>query len=360
LCGDIAAAAAAQGRLTYVAYPRLAGPRPELAGGPARLVEVDFDARSPGALRAQCAFIRAHGIRTLYLSDVPTFDPRYAVWRTAGVRYVVVHLHSSGGGAPAARGWRRALKRMRARLAWGRADRLVTVSDFVAERERAVALTPPEIITRIWNAVPIADPLRVRADREVVRRELGIGPSAVVVAMVARASYEKGVAELFRAVDAVSARVGDPDVHLVFAGGGVDFDALRELVHSLPARHRIHMVGPQPSSGPYFAAADIGAAPSTCDDALNLSVLEAMAQARPVVGTRIGGIPEVIRDGVDGLLVAPADVAALARAIETLVRDPARVERMGRAARARVAAEFDPARMRAALTSIVLGAPALG
>ncbi len=79
-------------------------------------------------------------------------------------------------------------------------------------------------------------------------------------------------------------------------------------------------------------------------DGLPNALLEAMACARPIVATTAGGIPDVLRDRQEGLLVEPGDVPALAAAIERLLDDPALARACGQAARARVLAEFTPAR----------------
>ncbi|HTO10738.1 MAG TPA: glycosyltransferase, partial [Candidatus Binatia bacterium] len=90
------------------------------------------------------------------------------------------------------------------------------------------------------------------------------------------------------------------------------------------------------------AAADVVVVPSVIPDALSRVVLEAMAAGRPVIGTRVGGTPELIEDGESGLLVPRADPAALAAAIERLLDDPALAARLGEAARRRVETRFAP------------------
>ena len=104
------------------------------------------------------------------------------------------------------------------------------------------------------------------------------------------------------------------------------------------ARH----LGPLPNAQvlALYAAAEVVAVPSVIPDALSRVILEAMAAGRPVVGTAVGGTPELIEDGVTGLLVPRHDPAALAAACERLLDDPALAARLGDAARQRAETRF--------------------
>lgn len=97
--------------------------------------------------------------------------------------------------------------------------------------------------------------------------------------------------------------------------------------------------GYQKNVAPFFAAADVWTVPSR-DDAAPMVALEAMALGKPVVGSRVGGIPELVQDGVTGTIVPAEDAAALAEAVCALLAEPKRRERLGNAARERVAQEF--------------------
>ena len=103
---------------------------------------------------------------------------------------------------------------------------------------------------------------------------------------------------------------------------------------------RVHWLGFQEDVRPVFAALDIVVVASLGSEAISRVVLEGMAMARPVVGTRVGVIPELIMDGVTGRLVPPADAAALAGALAPLIRDPAMARAMGARGRARAESEY--------------------
>src|SRR5207237_8126719 len=94
-------------------------------------------------------------------------------------------------------------------------------------------------------------------------------------------------------------------------------------------------LGYQEEVAPYYAAFDAMVLPSG-NEGTPVSAIEALASGRPVVATRVGGVPDVVRDGEDGFLVEPGDVEQLAERLALLPRDPELRERMGRAGRERV------------------------
>jgi glycosyltransferase involved in cell wall biosynthesis len=130
-------------------------------------------------------------------------------------------------------------------------------------------------------------------------------------------------------------------VHLVIAGPQVD-----EFVHfyeRLPSRtrDRILLLGPVfgRDKQDLLAATDVFALPSRIDS-FGIVYLEAWAYRKPVIGARAGGVPDVIDDGQDGLLVEFGDVEGLAEAIEALLGEPERARTMGRRGRAKVEARY--------------------
>jgi glycosyltransferase involved in cell wall biosynthesis len=172
-------------------------------------------------------------------------------------------------------------------------------------------------------------------DVEAVRARLGAPPGAILVLALGRLVEKKGFSYL---VDA-AARV--PGVHVALAGEG-DLRtelAARTATTSAPVR----LVGAldRDAVKAALAAADIVVVPSVVDRAGNVDglpnvLLEAMAAGRAVIASRVAGIPDVVTDGVDGVLVAEKDVAGLAAALARLAADPALRQRLGAAARAMV------------------------
>jgi glycosyltransferase involved in cell wall biosynthesis len=131
----------------------------------------------------------------------------------------------------------------------------------------------------------------------------------------------------------------------MFAGGGPDLDLFRSIAYALPSAAHILMPGQRSDIARLIDGADVVVVPSTYQDALPLSVIEGMVHEKPVIGTTVGGIPEMLRDELEGILVPPGDVDALAAAILRLAADAPLRAQFGARGRARVLSDFSPERM---------------
>lgn len=175
--------------------------------------------------------------------------------------------------------------------------------------------------------------------REATRRAWGVSPDQLVILMLGALERRKGHAVLLAA-----ARQGGegPRPRYVFCGDGSERAALTAAAALLG--DRVVFAGFRPDVAACLAAADVVAMPSL-HEGLGVAALEAMAAARPVVASRVGGLAEVVVEGETGLLVPPGDAAALAGALRVLAADPALRARLGQGGRARVLARYTAARM---------------
>jgi glycosyltransferase involved in cell wall biosynthesis len=155
------------------------------------------------------------------------------------------------------------------------------------------------------------------------------GPGPLVAGVAANLEYWKGIDVLIEA-----ARLAREPVHLEIYGDGTLRGDLERQARQAGVEARFHGFVSEP-----LAEVDVLVQPSRADN-LPLAVLEAMAAGLPVIGTRVGGIPELVVDGETGLLVEPEDPRALADALESLARDRRRLVELGRHGRERVAAHF--------------------
>lgn len=336
---------------TMVAYPTMDSEPRTLSGSAAIPVLLDATLESRSSFAATVRFIRRENVQVLYLTDQPARRFRYAGLRRAGVRYILVHDHVSGE-------WRmpaplkRLGKWLAARAPEVNADRIVTVSDYVARRNIAVGLVPRHKVIRVWNGIPI--PSTVQDNSLDLRREFGLSDSGPVVMCACRANAVKGVLILLRAFErAVNKITANHSPALLYIGDGPQFAEIQKLRDSLRTRTQVVLTGYRSDVPRLLPMADICVIPSLWQDALPLSVLEPMAIGRAVVATRVGGVPEMIQDGISGILVPPGDEVSLAQALADLLRDPSKRHRLGRTAQARVREHFSPERQISLLAGLL-------
>lgn len=227
-------------------------------------------------------------------------------------------------------------RRLALRFALGRARGSVAVSDamrddFVRALGRAAAT-----MRVIYNGVPDR-----RGERTRVRRELGLRDDELLVSAVGSLCPRKGHADLIEALALLPREI---PWHVAIAGTptGAEPDTTPDLQRIIAERGlagRAHLLGPRSDVPDLLAASDVYAMPSLWEGH-PMAMLEAMFAARPVVASRVGGIPEAVQDGTQALLAAPGDVPALAAQLGRLLTDAALRERLGAAGRARAESAY--------------------
>lgn len=217
-------------------------------------------------------------------------------------------------------------------------------------RDRLLYLHGERLVTR-WSRAPVVVPSQAVARYAV--DHVGLPPDVVRVvpngvdttrfAPAARGSATGPVVVVWvglvgpvKRLDLlVEALARVDDVRLVVVGDGPSADDVRRLVHVRGLTGRVDLLGAQDDVRPALADADLLALTSAAEN-LPLAVLQAMASGRPVLATAVGGLPELVRPGVDGWLVPPDDLDALVAALADVVRRRGELPAMGERARARV------------------------
>jgi glycosyltransferase involved in cell wall biosynthesis len=177
-----------------------------------------------------------------------------------------------------------------------------------------------------------------RSAVDAFRAQFGASEEFPLVLTVARMSYEKGIDTLLDA--AKSLLEAGASFRWVIVGNGPDRKNVQRMITDEGLEHNVRLAGFMPDVWPAMAAADVVCIPSK-SDAFPVVMLEAMSVGRPIVGTRVGGIPEAIVHDVNGLLVEPDAADDMATAINELLRDPGRAAVMGQNARATACDRFD-------------------
>ncbi len=250
----------------------------------------------------------------------------------AGVRHAVVWVHNPCDLRP----------RSRLRVTADRVLDHVTTAYYAVTHCQLPYLIdelryPPEKIHVVYNGVdPGADPAPAPRDG-VLARGLGIGPGDVVVGIAAVLRPEKDHLMLVRAFADVAATC--PEAVLLVVGDGPMLPAVTSLAERLGLAGRIRFAGLRVDVDRILPLLDVFVLPSRTE-AFPMALLEAMAAGLPSVCTAVGGVPEMVDDGVTGYLVPVGDQAALTARLTELVAEPERRARMGAAARRRLEDRF--------------------
>lgn len=199
-----------------------------------------------------------------------------------------------------------------------RRDRVVAVGEQVRQALIDNEGLPAERIEVIYNGVDTAAFARCEATRAAVRAELRLGPADFAVMQVARLNALKDHATAIRAIALLHARC--PSARLILVGDGELRGDLERLVAELHVGHCVEFLGTRSDVPRLLQAAD-ALLLSSISEGIPLTLVEAMLTRVPVVATRVGGVPEVIEDGVTGLLAAACDAQGLSQRLHTLALD---------------------------------------
>ena len=236
----------------------------------------------------------------------------------------------------------RAFRLLERRLA-SEATALVAVSPEVRDDLVSLGVAPKEKFRVIRLGIELDR--RVTAGengRAELRRMMGIPPERFVVGWVGRMTAVKRMDDVVSAFGQLDAK--GVDACLCLVGDGPDRASTERKAHRLGVMRRCLFLGYQDDVAPFFAAFDAFLLPSG-NEGTPVTTIEALAGGRPVVATRVGGVPDVVRDGQDGFLVEPGAVDELADRLARLAADGELRKRMGEAGRARVLERYSVQRL---------------
>jgi glycosyltransferase involved in cell wall biosynthesis len=238
--------------------------------------------------------------------------------------------------------------RKRRALIYRLADHVITTGEAVAARVRDAGV-PAARITAISAGVDTAR-FHPGVSGKAVRDELGLGPETRAVGLVANVRGSKGHAVFLEAARELLST--HPQARFLIVGDGVGLDDVRRRVRDMGLSSRVITTGFRRDIPEVMAALDVLVLPSTRSEATSQVIPQALAVGTPVAAAATGGIPEIVRDGETGRLVAPGDAHALAGAVRALLDEPERAREMALAGQALVLARYSADVSMSATTSV--------
>ena len=218
-------------------------------------------------------------------------------------------------------------------------DAITTVSESLRRETLGMFTLTRAAAARVEVIHNFYRPAAPGRDRATVRRELGVGDDEFLAVHLSNLRPGKRIDLLLRALAATR----DDAVRLLVLGGG-DFKPHAPLLDELGLRGRVVVREDVGSVDEYLAAADVGVSTSELES-FGLSLLETLCQGRPVVAFAVGGIPELVTDGVNGFLHPFGDVLGMAASLDRLAASPEETRTMGERGRRDAAERFGPGRI---------------
>jgi glycosyltransferase involved in cell wall biosynthesis len=221
-------------------------------------------------------------------------------------------------------------------------DVLVAVSPEVRDELVELGVAPYDKFVVIRLGIPLEERLGDPTANSDYRRLYGIPEDAFVIGWVGRMTEVKDTGAVLEIVRATRDR--GVEAVLCMVGDGPDRERLEQLAHELGIARSCYFVGYQPDVAGYYRLFDAFVLPSV-NEGTPVSAIESLASGTAVVANRVGGVPDVVRDGVDGFLVEPGDIDAAAARLAELAMDPALRTRLGASGRTRALERYSVARL---------------
>lgn len=331
-----------------LAYPSISRVPNVVASSPAQLRVMDFGSARARDLWKQFIFLRVNRVYAMYLTDAPAISLRYAMYRIAGVRSVIVHDHTPGARSISLPGLLY-IKRLLHRLSFFTADAMLGASAYVTRRHRKILGFPANRCFTVENGIVVEDP----SETSDVRDLFSIPATRRVLVCAARAHPIKGISVLLEAMHILVREQGRTDVHLLHCGDGPALQDLVARAEELQISDYVTFAGRQGNIRSFLGSCDIGVHPSFAEVGYSLSTLEFMNAGLAVVTSDHESVSGAIEPEQTGVTFRTGDAISAASTIARLLDDPDFTSRLGAAGRAVSVSRFNIERTHSTLIRTV-------
>lgn len=323
---NIAEVVSAQGRRTYLVYPKVNTVPAQIADSPIEIVEQTINLNSTTSIGALLRLVRDKGITGIYFTDRPYMHPAYLLLRLAGVRSLVVHDHTPGERPPVA-GVRGGVKAILHRARLFSCDMFVATTEYIRGRMVGNARVPRSMTVVVPNGITTV--AGCDGERERAREALGVAEHEIVVGIVGRAHSIKGIDFAVEVLALLRNTGRDAALRFVFIGDGPHRADFESLAARLGVEDAFTFLGARSDARTLMYGFDIGFHPSRGEVGYCLAILELMAAGLPVVVPRLDSVAGATVHGDTGMTYPAEDAAAAADTIALLASNREERTRMG-------------------------------
>jgi glycosyltransferase involved in cell wall biosynthesis len=218
-------------------------------------------------------------------------------------------------------------------------DRVITVSEELRKHHLAVSNSAPGSVITLYNGIDQSHPVMTDPEKHAaLRRALGIPPNSLLLLTVAVLREPKGIQYMLAALPTILNAV--PEAYYLIAGDGDYRSALEFTAKNLQISNRVVFAGYRDDIPDLLSISDVFVLP-TLTEALPTVLAEAMAAGVPIIASAVGGIPEMVEDQINGILVPPRDIETLAKASIRMLSNRNEAQQMGDKGRMIAATKFD-------------------
>lgn len=286
--------------------------------------------------------LRKYKPNIVHISFYPIFSPLVFLLYIFGAHKIIFSDDFSGALKP-----KKTLKRLlvssRNKFLCMFIKKIICVSNYVAERDKNIPGMAHSKLICILNGVNLERFSKDKVDYLKFRSELGVAKTDFLVINVSNLIKVKGVEDIIRAAQILSGKY--KDILFLIAGAGDYAKELESKVKEYNLESKVRFLGLRNDTEKLLAVSDVFVYPSLWQEACAFGLIEALACGVPVIATAVGGTPQLVKDGLTGILLKPGDYITLADRVEYLYRNRAVQREMSEAAEADARTRFDLKRM---------------
>lgn len=301
-----------QADTTFLAYPTISRIPDAIEKSSLKTVELDMVENRLSNLIEQLTFIRENRIRFIYLTDQSYTDLKYALYRMAGVKKIIIHDHTPGL-RPPAKGFKKSVKTLIRKLPLVNPDAYFGATEFVRNRLIENACIADEKAYAITNGISEA-----QQPAKSLREITGVSAKTTLIVTVARANRYKGVDFALKVLGQLE-NENCSDWHYAFIGDGPDLDLFKGQAKSLNIEDNVTFTGRLDNAEQYLKDCDIAFHPSKGEVGYSLSILEYMKSCLPVVVPDNPSVCGATADRSTGLIYKENDTESAAYALKELI-----------------------------------------